>query len=268
MIVHCRSIVRLTYVFIMTILLGGGSVFAQTPEELMAMEDYEAAAAAFTSAGGRENLFQAGVAWYETESSMKAAEAFLAATKGDDGQLVEDSLSGLALHKIGVCYYYLEDDERAIEYYRRAVAVRDRVFSGPHNDRAKSRKNLATSMRFLGRLDSAALLTREAIEIYEFLPRPDTTNWLRGLNELGAIALEMQDMQLARSSFLTARPLAPFVSAEDAFNYYYLGARIYLGFQDFDESIDYAQTANLEGRPLRNGVLTLSIPQSGELTWR
>ena len=236
-----RFAVRLLCVFITSCLWGGGQTFAQTPEALIKEGEYDAAAKAFVDAGGRANLFQAGVAWYEPDSLLKAAGAFLAATKDVDGKLVEDSLSGLAFHKAGLCHYYLEDDGRAIEYYRKAVAVRDRVFPGPHNDRAKSRKNLATSMRFMGKLDSAALFTREAINIYENLPRPDTTNWFRGLNELGAIALEMQDMQLAFSSFLAGRPLVLFVSAEDAFNYYYLGARIYLKFQDFDEAINYAQ---------------------------
>ncbi len=243
MILRRRSFARLTCVFMIAILTGGSHLFAQSPEALLASGEYDAAAKAFTLAGGRENFFLAGTAWYEPDSLIKAANAFLSATRADDGELVEDSLSGLAFHKAGLCYYYLEEDERAIGYYRKAVAVRDRVFTGPHNDRAKSRKNLATSMRFLGQLDSAALLTREAINIYEHLPRPDTTNWLRGLNELGAIALEMQDMQLAHSSFLAARPLAAFVSAEDRFNYYYLGARIYLGFQDFEEAINYAQKA-------------------------
>jgi tetratricopeptide (TPR) repeat protein len=224
-------------------LFAGSHVFAQSPDQLMANGEYDAAAKAFIAADGRENTFRAGEAWYEPDSLLKAAEAFLAATKDSTGELVEDSLTGLAFHKAGLCYYYIEDDEQAIEYYRLAVLVRDKVFPGPHNDRAKSRKNLATSMRFLGQLDSAALLTREAIDIYEHLPSPDTTNWLRGLNELGAIALEMQDMQLAHSSFLAARPLASAVSAEDVFNYYYLGARIYLGFGDFDVAINYAQRA-------------------------
>lgn len=224
-------------------LFAGAHAFAQSPEQLLANGEYAAAAKAFISAGGRENIFRAGEAWYEPDSLLRAAEAFLAVTKDAAGELVEDSLTGLAFHKVGLCYYYIEDDEQAIEYYRRAVLVRDKVFSMPHNDRAKSRKNLATSMRFLGRLDSAALLTREAIDIYEHLPSPDTTNWLRGLNELGAIALEMRDMQLAHSSFLAARPLASAVTAEDVFNYYYLGARIYLGFEDFDAAINYAQRA-------------------------
>lgn len=243
MICHRRSSVRLICGFILVSLLAGGETFAQRPEQLLADGDYVAAAQAFTKDGGRENLFQAGEAWYDTDSLVQAAAAFLAATKDPKGDLEEDSLTGLAFHKTGLCYYYLEDDEQAINYYRKAVVVRDKVFQGPHNDRAKSRKNLATSMRFLGQLDSAALLTREAINIYEHLPSPDTTNWLRGLNELGAIALEMQDMQLAHSSFLATRPLVAHVSAEDTFNYYYLGARIYLGFQDFEQAIVYSQQA-------------------------
>lgn len=243
MIFFRRFTGRLVAVLLAACLLAGGAALAQDPEQLMADGEYAAAAEAFTKAGGRKNLFRAGEAWYEPDSLARAARAFLAATRGPGGELVEDSLTGLALHKTGLCYYYLEDDERAIRYYRLAVRVRDRVFSGPHNDRAKSRKNMATSMRFLGQLDSAALLTSQAIDIYEHLPRPDTTNWLRGLNELGDVALERQDMQLAHSSFLAARPLVAAVSVEDAFNYYYLGARIYLGFKDFDAAIRYAQRA-------------------------
>ncbi|TXF89528.1 CHAT domain-containing protein [Neolewinella aurantiaca] len=230
-------------VFLTVSLLAGGDSFGQTPQQLEDQGKYDEAAQAFVAAGGRMNYFRAGEAWYEPDSLLKAAAAFLNATQGENGALVEDSLTGLALHKTGLCFYRLEDDEQAIKYYRQAVQIRDKIFPGPHNDRAKSRKNLATSMRFLGNLDSAAVLTREAIAIYEHLPSPDTTNWLRGLNELGDISLELQDMQVALSSFLAARPLVTKVSAEDAFNYYYLGARIYLGFEDFDVAIRHAQRA-------------------------
>ncbi|MEM9928601.1 MAG: CHAT domain-containing protein, partial [Bacteroidota bacterium] len=106
--------------------------------------------------------------------------------------------------------------------------------------------NLATCLRFVGQLDSAALMVRQTIPIYEQLAHPDTINWLRSLNELADIALELEDLQLANSSMLSAQSL---LSAKgnilpvDAFNSHYLGARIALNFQDYPSAIIFAERA-------------------------
>lgn len=226
--------------------LTGQFLSAQNPEALLEAGEFAAAAEAFTARGDRQSHFEAAGAWLQLYDLAKAETAYLAVITDDAGALIVDSLTGLALHKAGAVNYMREDDAAAAAFYRRAIAVRDRVFTGPHNDRAKSRKNLAVSLRYLGRLDSAALLIREATAIYDRLPVPDTLNLYRGLNELASIALQQEDYQLANSSINAAMSLlgkSSLVSAADAFNGYYLGAEIGLHFKDYKEATDYATRA-------------------------
>lgn len=207
------------------------------PENLMSEEKFVEAARAFAARGTRGDLMAAGRAWYSADSLEASRRAYLAATKRADGEIIPDSLTGLAFHKVGVTYYDEYDDETACRYYLRAIAVRDQVFRSPHNDRAKSRNNLATSLRYLGKPDSAARMNREAIELYEEIPHPDTLNWLRSLNELSNIAYDLKDFQLANSASASALHLLDAYGKADNYDSYlclYYSARINLQFRQLD----------------------------------
>ena len=220
--------------------------WAQRAEDLLAAEDYAAAAKAFQERGTRMGHLKAGLSWYQAGSLDRAQVAYHTATLDTEGKMVIDSITGLALHKAGVICYDQYDDAGAIKYYRKAITVRDQIFPKAHNDRAHSRTNLATCLRFVGQLDSAALVTRQTVALYEQLPHPDTINWLRCLNELADIALELEDRQLANSSFASAERLLNAhgrVSAGDVYNSYYLGIRTALNFENYDRAIHYAERA-------------------------
>lgn len=220
--------------------------WAQSAEDLLATEQYAAAAKAFQERGTRMDHLKAGLSWYQADSLERARVAYHAATLDAEGVMVVDSITGLALHKTGVICYDQYDDAGAIKYYRKAITVRDQIFPEAHNDRAHSRTNLATCLRFVGALDSAALVTRQTVALYEQLPHPDTINWLRCLNELADIALELEDRQLANSSFASAEGLLKAhgrISAGDVYNNYYLGIRTALNFEDYDQAIHYAELA-------------------------
>ena len=215
------------------VVLWGGGLSAQSPtaEELFDAGEYAAAARAFTERRTRPAWLAAGNAWVQTDSLRRARAAFAEVVRTAPAS-APDSLTGLAHHLTGVAWYRAADDSAAVVHYRRALRVRDGLSARPTNDRAKTRKNLATSLRFLGRLDTAAALARQAVAMYEALPRADTTNWVRALNELGQIALAGGDRQLARDAVDRSEQLAPSLGAEDAFNLSYLGARISLEFGD------------------------------------
>ncbi|MFK8161219.1 MAG: CHAT domain-containing protein [Lewinella sp.] len=241
-------ILRCTGWPILVILLSVASLTlgAQGAEELLAAGDYVAAAQAFEGRGTRADHLRAGLAWYQGDSLARARRAYHAATLDEQGATVVDSITGLALHKTGVICYDEYDDAGAIKYYRKAIVIRDQIFPEAHNDRAHSRTNLATCLRFVGQLDSAALVTRQTVALYEQLPHPDTINWLRCLNELADIALELEDRQLAYSSFASAERLLNAhgrVSDGDVYNSYYLGVRTALNFEDYDQAIHYAERA-------------------------
>jgi CHAT domain-containing protein len=220
--------------------------WAQRAGDLLAAEDYVAEAKAFQERGTRMDHLKAGLSWYKADSLDRAREAYHIATLDAEGRMVIDSITGLALHKTGVICYDQHDDAGAIQYYRKAITVRDKIFPKAHNDRAHSRTNLATCLRFVGQLDSAVLVTRQTVALYEELAHPDTINWLRCLNELADIALEMEDRQLANSSFATAERLLLAhgrVLAVDTYNSYYLGIRTALNFENYDRAIHYAERA-------------------------
>jgi CHAT domain-containing protein len=204
------------------------------PENLMEEEKFVEAALAFEARGTRTDLMAAGQAWYYADSLEKSRAAYLAVTEDSGDNTLIDSLTGLAFHKVGVTYYDEYNDAMASQYYLRAIAVRDQVFNAPHNDRAKSRNNLATSLRYLGKPDSAALLNREAIELYETIDHPDTLNWLRSLNELSNIAYDLKDFQLANSAAASAVNLLDTYGKADNYDSYlslYYSARINLKFR-------------------------------------
>ncbi|MEM9931819.1 MAG: hypothetical protein AAF840_18615, partial [Bacteroidota bacterium] len=123
------------HLFLFLCLTAFAALTAQTPEALLGEGKYIAAAQAFTARGARADHLQAGLAWYQVDSFARSRAAFQAATLNAAGQEVTDSLTGLALHKMGVICYDLYDDFGAIKFYRRAIAVRDQVFAGAHNDR-------------------------------------------------------------------------------------------------------------------------------------
>jgi len=223
-----------------------GQLCAQQPEALLEEEDYVGAAGAFAALGTREGSLEAGHAWYKADSLQRALNAYKAVVVDKNGASVSDSLAALAYHKTGVIYYDVEDDRQAANNYLRAIAIRDEIFSGPHNDRAHSRNNLATSLRYLGKLDSAALLIRESIAIYENLPLVDSLNWLRSLNVLADVAMKVRDFQLANSSFVAAHGLLDNMTGIDpeaAFSSYYLGARTNLVFKTYEDAIINARRA-------------------------
>ncbi|WP_173021516.1 CHAT domain-containing protein [Lewinella sp. W8] len=204
----------------------------------MEEEKFVDAARAFEFRGSRADLMAAGQAWYSADSLSRSRAAYLSATQGRDGGIIVDSLTGLAYHKIGVTYYDEYNDARASHYYRRAIKIRDQVFSSPHNDRAKSRNNLATILRFLGNPDSAALMNREAIELYEKIEHPDTLNWLRSLIELSNIAYDLKDFQLANSASASAVNLLDTYGKAgnyDSFLGLYYSARINLKFRQLEK---------------------------------
>lgn len=235
--------------FLLSLLTVGNNLRAQAAEALLADGKYAAAAAAFEARGGRENQLLAGHAWSDGEDTERARMAYLRVVGPAGGKLVYDSLSGVAFHKLGVLHYNGKQVTTAAAYYRQAIAVRDVVFPGPHNERAHSRNNLATCLRELKQLDSATLLVNQSVVIYEQLPAADTIRWLRTLNELATLAHLREDLQQANSAFRLTEKLLGSISnihPEDAFESYYVGAQNALVFGDYERAIRVAKLALAE----------------------
>ncbi|WP_020569334.1 CHAT domain-containing protein [Neolewinella persica] len=148
----------------------------------------------------RAQQFQRALNWYGQENYAMCRQTIDSLAHRASGELIVDSLSGLAYHMAGMTFYQTYDDVNAVPQYLRAISIRDRCYPGIHNDQAHTRYNLANSMHWLGRPDTATYLLREAVELYDQLERKDSTNWLRSLKLLGIIAKESNDPDLVRSA--------------------------------------------------------------------
>ena len=153
------------------------------------------------------------LALYEARDYRSALTMLDSVAKVDERRQTVDSLTGLALHRAAVaadiirlydtasCRTPLAAQcvSRTIGLYQRAVAVRDRVFPEPHNDRAKSRSNLGNLYLELNRLDSGAYWLYSAHELYAATAKPDYRGWARTLSFLLTLARERNDSQLGYS---------------------------------------------------------------------
>ena len=194
----------------------------------------------------RLKLFLAAEAATEARQDSAARALYRATLMGPDGTEIADSLTALAYHRIATGYYNAEQDTLAMPYFRRSLALRDRLFLGPHNERAHVRTNMGMSMYYYGDLDSATLLVQEANALYEQLERPDTLFWIQSLNELGAQALVYRDYSLGYASSYRAVELCrrlKSVTAGTFFDTHYGAARVLYNFGDVDVALEYARTA-------------------------
>lgn len=157
-----------------------------------------------------------------------------------------DSLAALAQHKIGVTHYNAYADSLAMVAYRRAVRMRDAVFTGPHRDRAHSRLNLAQVLPYLGSADSAAVLLKEAIDIYARAVPTDSLNWMRALTSLVVLAADARDYQVGISAARRAEQLVvnlQGVGDYDRVSTWYTVGSGYFTFGDLDAATRAARNA-------------------------
>ncbi|MEM9928247.1 MAG: tetratricopeptide repeat protein, partial [Bacteroidota bacterium] len=175
----------------------------QTTSKNLAAEPADKLAATAKASGALRVLqFKRALNWYSQDSFARCRITIDSLAHDPQGGPIIDSLSGLAYHMAGMSYYQVYDDINAIPQYLRAIKIRDACYPDLHIDQAHTRYNLANSLHWIGRPDTATFLLREAIDIYDNLPRKDTTNWLRSIKLLGVIAKESNDPALTRNTTL------------------------------------------------------------------
>lgn len=211
--------------------------------------------AATAKAGGerRVDQFKRALNWYAQDSFARCRQTIDSLARQPSGELIVDSLSGLAYHMAGMTFYQVYDDVNAVPQYLRAIQIRDACYPDLHSDQAHTRYNLANSLHWLGRPDTATYLLREAIDIYDNLDRKDTTNWLRSLKLLGVIAKESNDRELTRNTTvamvdLLGRFTQP--TAIDKYQMYYDAGDNFQYLGKFEEAIHYGKLAVAAGKAM------------------
>ena len=199
-----------------------------------------------TAQTGRVQSYREGEAYRAAGQDSLAQLAYLRSTLDDAGRRIPDSLTGRALQEVATIYLNQMRDRLALPYFRRSLALRDSLFTGPHNERAHVRTNMAMSIYWLGMEDAALQLTQEANAMYETLRHPDSTNWLINLNELGLQAINREDYGLAYSSSFRAVELVnalPAVEPTTRFVTFYRAARVLSHFGDCETALRLARQA-------------------------
>lgn len=205
----------------------------------------------------RVNQLQRAFDWYGKGDYAQCRQTIDSLVHDPAGDLIIDSLSGLAYHMAGMSYYQVYDDVNAAPQYLQAISIRDQCYPTIHNDQAHTRYNLANSMHWLGRPDTATYLLREAMDLYDQLERKDSTNWLRSLKLLGVIAKESNDSDLTRSTTVAMVNLLEIMSEPtllDRYQVYYDAANNYRDLQNFEESERTGKAAIAAGFAL-NGTM-------------
>ncbi|NJC27595.1 CHAT domain-containing protein [Neolewinella antarctica] len=144
----------------------------------------------------RQTLVDLGNALYNDYKEKEALLLYQQVTHNEFGELITDSLTGLAFHKMGACYEYIHQKELSAQYYRRAIAFRDSVLCKGHPETTKSMSNLGSAYLKWGQIDSANYFLHTVIDRYRSNPRADTLVWIKSLINLGSIAVQLQDRQL------------------------------------------------------------------------
>ena len=225
-----RSLVRLFLVACLPLACTGGMLMAQD-------------SAAFER---RMKYFVAAQRSQDQQQDSLARLSYEVSTCDDAGRIVMDSLTGLAYHRIATMYFNAAKDTLAMPYFRRSLALRDSLFAGPHDEKAHVRTNMGMSMYYYGDIDSAALLIQEANAIYEQLPAPDSLNWIKSLNQLGALALQYDDYSMGYASSYRAVEICQALDKVDdltSFLTYYQAVRVLFNFGDAEQSLVYAMRA-------------------------
>lgn len=217
---------------------GQADVLADSAYAAADREDYAYAANLLLRAAKQENkaakaaeyLLDAGDAYRYAEKTDSALYAYSELTAYPSTGEVVDSLRALAFHLTGLLHYRQKDYTASLEPYAEAIEIRDRLYPQGHNDRAKTRFNIASSYYRMGDFDKAESWWQESNLLYEQLPHPDSMRWLRTLLKLSENYWNLNDPHLVRSVVLRAVPIFRTYYQNDTFKlgsqYYAFGANL------------------------------------------
>ena len=203
-------------------------------------------AAALLDAGvDRQVLYDSAASWRPRHRA--AARLLLERVYAHpDGEAYTDTLAGNALHLTANILLDAMQDSLASAYYRRAIDLRDRLPESRARDRARSRINLASSLRYRALPDSADRVIREAFDLLEAESPVDSIVYLEALNELAVLAQSQEDYRVAYSATRRAAALVGQLPELDAYARYltlYRAGRITLRLAESAEGLDYARRA-------------------------
>ncbi|HLP84950.1 MAG TPA: serine/threonine-protein kinase [Phycisphaerales bacterium] len=138
------------------------------------------------------------------EETLRKALAIREAQQSQGGvQLTIDEQKAMAdcLHELGASLYWQGRYSAAIEFYRRSLAIRQKVFVGDHRELAQSLTHLGACNLAMGNHAQAHELYTQALEMRRKLYGDEHEEIAQSLNNLAKSAMEAEDYERAESLF-------------------------------------------------------------------
>jgi non-specific serine/threonine protein kinase/serine/threonine-protein kinase len=137
----------------------------------------------------------------EGKTNLRRALEIVEASSSPDDQL---HLS--ILNDLGLAYSFERDRARAIEYFRKALAIRERIYPAVHVERGMGLGNLGMELMLAGQRQEARRYLEESLSIFERALPSDHPHTSVAVETLGE--LERLDGHLDRARGLLERALA------------------------------------------------------------
>lgn len=129
---------------------------------------------------------------YEEEEYDEARLAYLVVL--DNNKNLSDSLTSIVYHKLGVCQYYLFQDQMAIVSWDSSLVIRQRILPENHIQVIKNYRNLANAYLNLGNYNDAKERFEKALLINLSRKIPDTILLVDIYQELGYILTQQNNL--------------------------------------------------------------------------
>ena len=136
--------------------------------------------------------------------------------------VTNDSLFALANHKLGVSYYYLNDELEAIEYWKKAIEIRKNIFPENHSDIVKGYRNIAASYAELDFYQEAKDLLDRSLKLHDTRDQKDDVLYTKTVAELGNAYAKIEDFEQAKIYLERAEDLYESTFAEEPWELIYV----------------------------------------------
>lgn len=188
-----------------------------------------------------------GIAYQKQADYTTAAEVLQNAADWSEQQADSDSLTALLWHKIGVNYYYQNDNQRAVEFYQKALDLRQQFLSPIHIDIVKGQRNIGTAWVESKQYEHARTALEQSVDLH--LQRSEVDSALLGdtYRDLGFTYLNLKDVTQTERYLLAALDYLKQLYAENELwelgNIYTDLSSFYFAYQQPQAALKYTEEA-------------------------
>lgn len=140
----------------------------------------------------------------------------------------KDSLLALAYHKLGVAVYLGDyDDEKAIDFWTKALVIRRTIFPNNHIDIVKGLKNIGNSYINLDNLELAKESLEKSLQLQLSRSNTDSIALAETYSELGYIFTSTEDLNKAEIYLNSAKIIYEKLFSDEPWELFYIYQNLY-----------------------------------------